>query len=374
MEKIFYLPIIILIVGCASLKEFIAPEREIIQSHDYDIYQKILDQSINKYKFIGVQIALKDKNGVIWRGSSGTIDKERTCLLNDNHIIRIGSLSKPFLAIIILQLYESGKISLDDKICKWFPDFPQSDKISIYMLLNHSSGIKEFLGLSVFLPSSFNPNKIWTREEIYNLIKKQKLMFQPGEDHRYANSNYFLLAIIAEKLHNNELNTIIRDNILIPLQLEHTLFLPYDKTPANLINNYDRDLIPLPGWSIVKPDNTSWSSCAFGSGSMASTASDILTFYEALISNKLIKQETLDLMMEYHDSKSKDDKYLTRYGLGLFKFDSYNDYYGHQGLFIGSEALAIFNRDMNTIFVIIANVSTTKNKDILINEYLNMLQ
>jgi D-alanyl-D-alanine carboxypeptidase len=242
------------------------------------------------------------------------------------------------------------------------------------MLLNHSSGIKEYLGPAIFLPSSFNSAKLWTQEEIYKIIKNNKLLFHPGANHVYANSNYFLLGVIAEKITGKSLKALLKNNIIAPLKLENTYFLPDEKVPATLINGYDRDLVPLPGWFTVKPENTSWSSCAFASGSMASTAKDLLSFYNALLENKLINQNSFDLMMSFQDSKSNESIYLKHFGLGLFKFDPYRGYYGHQGLFVGSEALALFNKESKSIFVILANVSTLKEKDELINAYLDKIQ
>jgi D-alanyl-D-alanine carboxypeptidase len=379
MKHIFFLQILItLLTGCTSMKDFNIPVRnnqgEINNSVNSKMFQSLLDSFVNKHKIVGIQIAVKTKTGEIWCGSSGTTEPNRLELLNNDHIIRIGSLSKTFTAIIIMQLYENDKLNLDDKISKWFPDFPESDRITIKMLLNHSSGIEEFLGLSIFIPSTFNPAKIWQQEEIYSKIKDKKLLFPPGEDNIYANSNYFLLGIIAEKITGKSLSTLIKDNIIRPLKLNNTYFLPDKKIPTTLINGYDRDLIPLPGWFVVKPNNTSWSSSAFGSGSMASTAKDILSFYNAFIDYKLIGDSCFNIMLNYQDSKSNKDLYQKHFGLGVFMFDQYKGFYGHQGLFIGSESIALFNKDNKSIFVMITNVSTLKEKDVLISECLDKLE
>lgn len=356
----------------------ISRETDIHTSVDKELsmkFQNIADSSINKYRLIGIQIAIKRPGGETWFGSSGTTDKERTILLSNDHLIRIGSLTKTFTAVVILRLYERGLIDLDDTIDKWFSDFPKGDKITVRMLLNHSSGIPEFLGPKIFIPSLFHPDRIWSPEELYDLIKRNKLIFEPGTDNSYANPNYILLGIIAEKISNQSLKDLFKHEILIPLNLSNTVFLPYDKAPGSLICGYDKNLIPLPGWYVNKPDNNSWSSCAYSSGGFASTAHDLLLFFDAILTRKIINENSYHLMTNVMSVENKKDKYLKHFGMGIFQYEDYYDHScGHLGLFVGSEAVALFHQEKGYVFIFLSNFSYLKKKDEIIHQYLELIQ
>ncbi len=371
---------ILLITGCTAIKTYniIKKEPDIRNTTNTDLtakFQNILDSSVNKYNLIGVQIAVKMKNGDLWFGSSGTADIERLKILSNDNLIRIGSLSKTFTAVIIMQLYEKGLINIDDTIDKWFPDFPESNKITIRMLLNHSSGIPEFLGPKIFIPSMFYPEKIWSVQDLYYLIKKNKLLFQPGKGNSYSNPNYILLGIIAEKTSNRSLNDLYKNEIIEPLKMNNTVFLPYEKYPESLISGYDRSLIPVPGWYINKPEYNSWSSCAYSSGGFASTAHDLLLFYNSVLTKKIIQKSSYDIMTKFMTAEKPKNKYLKNFGYGIFKYgDYYDNSFGHSGLFIGSEAEALFNQEKGYIVIFTANVSQVNGKDKIIKEYIDILK
>jgi D-alanyl-D-alanine carboxypeptidase len=198
--------------------------------------------------------------------------------------------------------------------------------------------------------------------------------FPPGSDHRYSNSNFVVLGLIAERATGRHLADLFRDEIFEVLSLHDTYFLPSESVPPQLVAGYDRDLIPLPGWQQTSPDNTAWSSAAYASGGMASTASDVMRFFGALSGGELLGDSSYREMTTFEEAAAPADHYLEEFGLGLFSYgDFFGGAYGHLGLFVGSEAIALFHPDGDFALVLLANVSRIRDKDGLVQKYLNVI-
>jgi len=369
-----------LLSSCSSLPRFVIPnERKIsnwgtLDTQTADLLQGILDDAISKYNLIGIQASIKTKDGRTWNGASGTADKKRKKLLTINDPIRIGSVTKTFTAVLILHLIEKGYIRLDQNLDVWVPDISESHKITLRHLLNHSSGIPEILGMKVMMASTIHPHKIWKSEELLEIIKNKKLDFMPGSKHKYSNSNYILLGLIAEKVTGKPLKELYREEILNPLDLRNTFFVPYENPPINLVSGYDQSLIPSPGYIQIKSDNTSWSTCAYASGAMVSTANDLLKFISSIVDTTIINNKSLELMTSFHQGADKKEKYNKYFGFGLFHFDTvYDNTYGHLGLFIGSESIVLYHPEKKYIVSLIGNVSKF-NKDELIKDIIRIIE
>ncbi len=342
----------LLYTGCTYYKEYIPIHKSTIK------LQNFLDKAIQEHKLIGLQVAIKTNEGLQWQGSSGTIDINRKVPMKNKNTVRIGSITKTFTAVLIFQLIEQNKLNLNDKIDKWFPNLPNSNKITVKMLLNHSSGIAEVLNTKIMLLSLLKPNKIWNTDEIMDIINSNKYNFQPSTNYEYSNSNYILLGQIAEKVSGIQLNILYRKKILEPLSLKNTYFIPYENPPKGLINGYDRDLIPLPGYQKITPLDTSWSTIAYSSGAMISNASDLLTFFDAILNRRIINEKSYQSMITFQKVLNPIDGYFKYYGLGLLNSKNLSgNLIGHGGLFPGSVSIVVFDPKKNFTIAIIANVS-----------------
>jgi D-alanyl-D-alanine carboxypeptidase len=231
--------------------------------------QAILDENINVLKVPGLQAFAQTSIGKTWSGASGTTDLRRKQRLQDDDVIRIGSVTKTFTAVLIFKLVEAGQIQLDDPIIRWFPDLPSAEKITVRHLLNHSSGIPEIIP-KVMLRSIHSTR--WKPEELLELISRDMPSFVSGSQFNYSNSNYILLGIIAEKESGKSIAQLLHEQVIDPLELKHTFFIPFEFSPGNLVTGFDRDLSHFPGMLEIRANNTSWSTAAFTSGAMASTA------------------------------------------------------------------------------------------------------
>ena len=140
---------------------------------------------------------MRTPEGKTWSGTSGTTDLARDYLLRRDHVLRVGSVTKTFTAVLILKLVEEGRLSLDDPIAKWFPGFPSAEAITVRHLLNQSSGIPEIIP-KVMLKSII-PSTSWEPEELVDIVDEEKPNLAPGSRFEYSNTNYILLGGIAEE-------------------------------------------------------------------------------------------------------------------------------------------------------------------------------
>lgn len=234
---------------------------------------------------------------------------------------QIGSISKMITAVMLLQLVEKGKLNLSDPLSKFYPEIPNAKKITIKNMLNHTSGLTDYVGK----PGDNN----WLFDKpvgdraIIDTIKKNGVSFQPGQKTRYSNSAYFLLSRILEKIYNQPYNVILKENILDKIAMSDT-FSVLDN-PKNIFKSYE---FKKDSWAQVK--DFDFHNC-IGLGDITSTPKDLNIFINALFNGKFVKKETLDMMIS-----NKEEKF---FGTGIMKMPFYNIiYYGHGGDTAGSHS------------------------------------
>lgn len=238
---------------------------------------------------------------------------------------QIGSISKLMTAVMLFQLIEQGKLSLTEPLSTFYPEIPNAKKITIQTMLNHTSGLGDYVGRA--------DKKNWLFEgpvgdkAIIEVIKKNEVQSKPGEKLRYSNSAYFLLSRILEKLHNKPYNEILKENILNKAPMPHT-FSVLDN-PKNIFKSYE---FIKDSWTEVK--DFDFHNC-IGLGDITSTPEDLNIFINALFQGKFIKKETLDKMMS-----NKNEKV---FGSGIMKVPFYNIIsYGHGGDTAGSHSIVTY--------------------------------
>jgi CubicO group peptidase (beta-lactamase class C family) len=201
-----------------------------------------------------------------------------------NTIVQIGSNTKDFTIVALLQLHERGKLNIRDSLSKFFPSAPADKRsITLWQLATHVAGFPIGLG------GDFEP---LTRDQFVKAAFDRPLNFAPGKGEQYSNTGYALLAAVIELVSGQTYDEFVRANILDPLGLKNTgLLLPHFDT-AHVAHGYrnGEDV----GTMLSKPhaaDGPYWN--LRGNGGMLSTVDDMHTFYKALFeSNKLLKPET----------------------------------------------------------------------------------
>lgn len=203
--------------------------------------------------------------------------------LNDaNTIFPIGSLTKPFTAIVILKLQEEGKLSVNDKLSKYIPEQTGADQITIQNLLNHTSGIYDFSRDIPENDSALLSHPI-PQQKILDAFIHRKLEFKPGTQYSYCNSDYFLLGMIIEKVTGQSYWQVVRQLIFTPLGMQHSGF--------DFINL--KDTSKAAGYKTFTADkhvlSVKWdSTLARGAGAIYSTTGDLYKWSQAIAQQKIL--------------------------------------------------------------------------------------
>jgi len=202
--------------------------------------QRVLDNYSGERRGVGLQVTVIFPDGTVWSGVSGYANHKKKCPLTLDHHLYIGSITK--LSLVMEQV-EKGTISLDDTLDKWL-ELPYAKRITLRMLLNHTSGIPSYTEDLWFLVRWFGfPGKQWQPDELVAVIGNKGLKFEPGSRHEYSNSNYLLLGVILEKATGKSYGTLLQE-LANKLGLENTYYLNYSKNIL-IANGYDETLLHL---------------------------------------------------------------------------------------------------------------------------------
>jgi CubicO group peptidase (beta-lactamase class C family)/uncharacterized protein YneR len=253
----------------------------------------------------GAAILVKKDGKVVWRKGYGLANLELNVPVAPDMIFRLGSVTKQFTAVAILMLAEEGKLSLQDEITKFLPDYPtQGKKITVEHLLTHTSGIKSYTDLPEWLPLQ---RKDMTVAEIIDLAKDKPMEFAPGEKWEYCNSGYILLGAIIEKVSGKTYADFLQGRIFGPLGMKSSCYDSTSRIIPRRVPGYAKGnsgLENAPYLSMSQP---------YAAGSLASSVDDLATWTESLLSGKLIKRETLERAFTSYKLNNGQD---TGYGYG----------------------------------------------------------
>ena len=263
----------------------------------------ILDQF--KADETGCAVLVAKDGQVIYRKAFGMADLELDVPMQPDMVFRIGSITKQFTAVAILQLMEQGKLSLQDEITKYLPDFPMhGHSITIEHLLTHTSGIKSYTNVPEFgdmIRTDMTP------EEVVEKIKPLPMEFAPGTKWNYNNSGYFLLGYIIEKVSGKKYGEYLQEYFFTPLGMTSTLYGDDTKIVKKRASGYQ------PGEGGAVNSDFMSMTLPYAAGSIMSTVDDLYKWNRALLEYKLVKKESLDkAWTSYKLADGKD----TRYGYG----------------------------------------------------------
>lgn len=198
-------------------------------------------------------------------------------------LFNLGSITKQFTAVAILQLMEAGKISLQDTVQKYISDFPsKSHKITIEHLLTHTSGLKDYLQIDYKIP--FLERRDFKPQELLEYFKSEALEFEPGTRYKYSNSGYFLLGYLIETVTGKTYENYLKENIFNKLSLTNTYYDSPNTVLPNRTYGYKSKNEKADYWGATIP---------YAAGGLISSTSDLLSWHNGLLAGKLIKKETL---------------------------------------------------------------------------------
>jgi D-alanyl-D-alanine carboxypeptidase len=267
-----------------------------------------------------------------------------------------GSNTKTFTAVLILQLVARGRLALDDTVEEQFPGLvPNGDEITIKMLLQHTSGLFDYLGVPGFLPGlPTDPNHRWTPRQLVEKAVANKPLFAPGASWSYSNTNYVLLGMIAEKTGGKPYADLLQERIARPLGLRHTYY-PTD-APTNTGRGFAREYtVTFHGDGSTYTDTSTWSIGRYGStaGAVISTSSDLARFYSALLGGELLPAAQLaEMKQTVPTSEEYQADGMLGYGLGLARISTpCGTAWGHGGDTVGTHSRTLVSEDGRTTAV-----------------------
>jgi CubicO group peptidase (beta-lactamase class C family) len=307
--------------------------------------QTVLDARREEHAVKGISVAVKIPDQETLLLTSGL--SEDSIPITSAMIFNMASVTKTFVATLVLLLMEEGVLTLDDSLKTWIPDFPNIDNtITIRQLLNHTSGVYDF----TWHPDHFDyiiipeMRKTWTPEEILSSFVLEP-NFPPGTGQSYSNTNYIILGMIINATTGSEVSVELSNRILNPLGLNNT-FLPAEEaitgTLATPWEDFDHDGI-CEDCTVYQ---TVFWSFLWTSGALYSTAEDLVRFADGLFGGDLIRPASLNEMLS--------DLPRYGYGLGVCKYSSTlfqgNEAIGHDGGGIGYVARISFSMMTNDLF------------------------
>jgi len=327
--------------------------------------QRRLDELINEHGLLGLQVSVKNRDGRTWHGASGTADLGRRIPLTTDHVMRIASATKLFTSVVALHLVDAGVLSLEDTVDRWLPAFPRADRITVGMLLSHTSGIGHPpFTLRIKLRLLFS-NEPFTLDELVALAAATEPCDDPGRSHRYSNANHHLLGAIAQAATGEPIADLLDEAVFSKLGLSRTALLPQQPAPAALVSGFDNVYTPSLRPYEVTPGNLMLASHANTSGGMVSTAAELATFIDGLFGGRLLSDALLRRMTTIAEC-SEPAFHHTGYGLGVFRIQVGDvPYLGHLGLFVGSQALMLHNPRGDTAIAAVGNLSDSRIFDVV---------
>lgn len=274
---------------------------------------------------------VSQKGKSIYRKAFGKANLELSANMTPENVFQIGSMTKQFTAIAILILEQQGKLKVNDPVSKYISDYPNGDKISLHQLLTHTSGIKDFTkmkSLSSIAQKDMEP------KAMVDFFKNEPVDFAPGEKFDYNNSGYVVLGYIIELTSGDTYENFIKKNI-------------FDK--AGMINSYyasDRKVIPKRAYGYHKKEQGFVNktvisfSVPFSSGSLMSTADDMLKWQQALNQNiVLTSQETQKAFQKY--TLNNGEAFTYGYGWHLKDINGTPDR-EHGGSVFGFKSMGVY--------------------------------
>ncbi|GGV10221.1 serine hydrolase domain-containing protein [Streptomyces spectabilis] len=301
----------------------------------------------------GITAQARDGDGV-WKAASGVGDLTSGAPRGKNDKFRVGSITKTFVATVLLQLESEGRLDLDDTVEHHLPGLVRGNgndgnKITVRQLLNHTSGLFDYLADPEY-SRTYMEGDGYLKHRYDTLPPKKHVrvalshqpLFEPGAKHSYSNTNYVLAGLIVEKAGKRTYEKEVRDRIIGPLGLKHT------SNPGNSIH------LPRPssrGYSKLfrsSPDRIDDitemnGSQGWADGDIISTAGDLTRFYSALLRGKLLPPKQLKAMKTTVAVPGSS----TRYGLGISRLRTGcgTTLWGHGGGMIGWLSMAVSTED-----------------------------
>lgn len=237
----------------------------------------------------GAVVLVARGDEVLYRGARGLANVELGVPLAPEQVFRIGSVTKQFAAATVMKLIDQGKLSLNDPLSKFLPDYPNGDKITVLQLLNHTSGVKSYTGIPGVMAGPIRMDL--STSALIDTFKNLPVDFAPGSAWAYNNSGYVLVGAVIEAVTGESWDAAIQQLVLAPAGLNHTRLGADDVLIAGMASGYGSKggkVIPAAYLSMTQPH---------AAGALVSTVDDLFHWNRALHGGQLLKPESYEQMI-----------------------------------------------------------------------------
>ncbi len=304
-----------------------------------------MDQQHDINRFGGTVLVMKN-DSVVLKKAYGIANMEWQVKNTVDTKFVLASITKYFTALGIMQLVERNQLSVDDKLSKFFPEYPKGDKVTIHMLLTHTAG------LPLDFEDLYMDRTNMSKDSAIVIIQKKPYLFEPGTSMKYSNIGYFLLSQIIEKVSGKPYAEFLQNNIFDPVGMKNTGVSNNDSIILKKANIYYKEgngyaMNPYINWNL----NT-------GLDGIYSTVQDLYKLDRALYGNAIVNEKTKTLMHTRYNKKYNDGGFIDSYGYGIFIDPYYNHGHNlltHSGGFVGT--MTTFDRypDENMFVAVLSN-------------------
>lgn len=325
----------------------------------------------------GLALTVYSPSTGYWSHAEGVANLETGEALTIDHLFYLQSVSKTYMAVVILQLAEKQKLNLEDPILNyleypWLRAMEGAGDITIRMLLNHTSGLPEY-STDPRLVSRIiqNPLGVLSPEEMLQVLEGRGMDSAPGEKYAYRNTNYELLSLIADRITGDHI-AYMQKHLFKKLGLKNTHILSKSNYEAigGIADAYWDVLMESKPVNISKMQRANVASMK-GDDGLVATTRDAVDFLLGLASGKLLDPESLELMQQWVTNEAGEPVY----GLGVSRYDLEVTYgIGHSGGGIGAGCVLIYLPELEAVLFVATNFNTMlespirkQNEDLQLN-------
>ncbi|KAF1716693.1 hypothetical protein CSC74_07310 [Pseudoxanthomonas yeongjuensis] len=290
--------------------------------------EALLEQAYPDAHAPGVAVLVARGDEVLYRGARGAASIELDVPMSPDQVFRLGSITKQFAAAGVLKLAEDGKLSLDDPLMKFVPGYPGGEKITVRMLLNHTSGIKSYTDIVGVMDGPIQ--KTVGTAQLIDTFKNEKPDFAPGEGWKYNNSGYVLVGAVIEAASGMPWHAWLKKSFFDPLGMQHTGY--GDEAVAVIPGHVMGYTLKNDQWAVAMYLSMTQPHAA---GALVSTVDDLLRWNRALHEGKVLKADSYRQMIT-PVGKAADEHYgfgisheafrgtdMLQHGGGIFGFSTF---------------------------------------------------
>ena len=312
-----------------------------------------IDSVLKENRFQGSALVAK-KGQIVFKQSYGLANAEHQIHNTPQTVFRIGSITKEFTAVAILQLQEEGILKVSDSIAKYIPDYPHGDQITIHHLLSHTSGIPSIYRFPNLLEIQ---RQATTPLQAMAHFKDLPLSFIPGTDIESSDSGYIILGAIIERAAGKTYEEYLTENIFQPLQMNSTYYEHNHSVIPNRASGYQENEGKLTHASFIDM------SLPHAAAALSSTVEDLNRFDQALKRTDFITQSMRDALFTIHGSNAAK-QIASGYGFRIGPLNRGMEgcepsIIGHFGTIDGFESAMISYPDDDLTIILLSNIEKT---------------